>query len=337
MVEQRAMSFRIERGLFKFDFTDYHAILGVPLDAEAKDVRKQYLKIARRLHPDSCKAENDAEKQKASQLLSKLVNPAYERLFADKNRAEYSVMLGRMGKRFAGEAESIQPQSEAAKQLFQSAGNIDLAYKTALQSLVQKHYATIDQVLEMTAQISELNMVYLMRKESKGESVRVPAKTGGGTTTGATSADKTGTGQTAAKTTAATDGGTSSRVEPYFRRAEELMTKNQFAKAEIELRDALKIEPSNSRCHSLLGMNYLKQNKTTMAKVHITQALKINPQDPVAQEGKQLLDKLTQQVGGSKTTTPPKSTSAQSKPPQGKPDDKSGGGLFGGLFGGKKK
>ena len=74
------MSFQIDRGLFKFDFTDYHAVLGVSVDADVKEVRKQYLKIARLLHPDSSKSNDEAEKQQANMLLTKLVNPAYEQL-----------------------------------------------------------------------------------------------------------------------------------------------------------------------------------------------------------------------------------------------------------------
>jgi len=48
------MSFEMTKGLFKYDFTDQHAILGVPLDAEYNDIRKRYMKIARRLHSDTC-------------------------------------------------------------------------------------------------------------------------------------------------------------------------------------------------------------------------------------------------------------------------------------------
>ncbi|MBC6474524.1 MAG: DnaJ domain-containing protein [Hormoscilla sp. GM102CHS1] len=45
------MSFLIQKGLFKTDFTDYHAILGVPVYAENKEIRKRYMKIAKKLHP----------------------------------------------------------------------------------------------------------------------------------------------------------------------------------------------------------------------------------------------------------------------------------------------
>lgn len=111
------------------------------------------------------------------------------------------------------------------------------------------------------------------------------------------------------------------------------MAKNLFAKAEIELRDAIKIEPNNSRCHSLLGMVYLKQSppKATMAKVHITQALKFDPKDKMALEGKEILDRLTQPHGG-KIKHDTKQTGGK----QPDKDTSGGGGLFG-IFGRDKK
>lgn len=142
------MSFKIDNGLFKFDFTDQHAILGVPVDADFKDIRKRYLQIARRLHPDSCAAESQADKQRASQLLSKLVNPAYEKFSKDAVRAEYIVLLKQMGKRLVQESASIELKNELSKQLAQT-NNIDHAYKTSLSQLAQKQYDSFDQVLQL--------------------------------------------------------------------------------------------------------------------------------------------------------------------------------------------
>lgn len=83
-----------------------------------------------------------------------------------------------------------------------------------------------------------------------------------------------------------------SRSEPYIRRAAVYMTQNNFVKAIIELREAIKIDPRNSNSYSLLGMAYLKQNLTTMAKVYINKALELNPEDPRALEGKEKLNKM---------------------------------------------
>lgn len=325
------MSFQIEQGLFKFEFIDHHAILGVPIDADPEQIRQRYKQIARRLHPDSCQAESQAEKDWAVQLFSKLVSPAYAQLSKVRNRAEHMVMLRRISKRLAGEAPQIQQlKSEAAKQLAQTGGNLDNVYKTLLQNLAANEYESLDKTLDAIAQISELNMVYLIRKDKEGQGFRTPLTTGNNVAFGGNPA-----GGSKDLNNKVVPQPKASPVDPYLRRAEEYIAKNNFAKAVLELRDALHLEPNNSSSHSLLGMAYLKQNQATMAKVHINKALQLNPKDPKALQAKQTLDAIAQKAAGSKTKTPQQS--AQDKSTGGKPSDKSGGGLFGGLFGGKKK
>ncbi|MEQ8975887.1 MAG: DnaJ domain-containing protein [Coleofasciculus sp. C1-SOL-03] len=316
------MAFEIERGLFKYDFTDYHAILGVPVDADEKTVRKQYLKVTRRLHPDSSKFKTDEEKQKANELLTKLVNPAKEQL--SRGSRDYMVSLGHMGKRLASEKGKISISSDVAKQLAKAGANADAAYRNSLKSLASKQYESLDRVVDITGEISELNLVYLMLKGKT-------SKSGIGKTTSKTAVSKTaGTGPAVKKTQAGAAGGAAtkgggteevSKVDSYISRADSYMQKNNFAGAVLELREALKLEQTNSKCHGLLGLAYLKQNQVSMAKVHINKALQLNPQEENALKGKQYIEKLTQKTGSSK-----------------KPKEQSGGGgLFGGLFGGKKK
>ncbi len=339
------MSFQIERGLFKFDFTDHHAVLGVPVDADAKEVRKRYLKIAQKLHPDSSKAVSEAEKKLASQLLSKLVNPAYEQL-SKSNSRDYLVSLGHMGRRLAAEGTKIPLASESAKQLFRSGANLDNAYKTLVQKLASTQFDALDQVLEKIAQISELNMVYLML--SKGDAVKSGGKAEARTITkdpkqeaptvtqGQRQGPRTPTppGVPGSTGSPLPDSGLT-RAGEYIRRAEGYIAKNNFAAAVLELREALKLDPNNSRCHSLLGVSYLKQNQATMAKVHINKALQLNPNDELALKGKQHLDTLAQKAGGGAAKAT--SGTAQSKQPEKKQPDKSGGGGLFGFFGGKKK
>lgn len=302
------MSFNIDSGLFKLDFIDHHAILGVPVDADLTQIRKRYLQIARYLHPDSCSADNDTSKQLASQLLSKLVNPAYEKFSKDRSRAEYGVLLNGISKRLVQEVNLIELKSDLAKQLNQS-NNIDHLYKASLHQLAEQQYKSFADALAVTAQISELNLVYLRHK--------------GGSTTPLPSIPAVAqTTQPGAKPAQTAPPPPASVVEQYIRRAQVLLEKNNFSQARVELQDALQLEPQNSRCHSLMGVVYLKQNQTTMAKIHINKALQLNPQEPTALKGKQLLDQLT----------------PASKSTHNRQSDKSGGGnMFGGLFGGKKK
>jgi curved DNA-binding protein CbpA len=84
---------RLDQGLFKFDFEDHHAVLGLPIDADPKVVRKRYLQIARKLHPDSLGKATPNETQRASEVLSKWVNPAYEVLRQEKTASEHALVL----------------------------------------------------------------------------------------------------------------------------------------------------------------------------------------------------------------------------------------------------
>jgi curved DNA-binding protein CbpA len=164
------MSFHITQGLFKFDFTDHYAVLGVPLDAEANPIRKRYMQIARRLHPDSCKAESKKDQRLASDLLAKLVSPAYNQLTKERDRTEYAIVLKTMAKRLVQEKDRLKLNTEPAKQLL-TAENLDENYKKALQELTAKQYESFSHTLEIIGQISELNLVYLLRKQSSGQSL----------------------------------------------------------------------------------------------------------------------------------------------------------------------
>jgi curved DNA-binding protein CbpA len=314
------MSLKIERGLFKFDFIDYHAVLCIPVDADSKEIRKRYLQIARRLHPDSCASATPEEKQLASELLSKLVNPAYEKLSSDKTRTEYMIVLSQMGKRLVQESASVDLSSDPARQLA-GAPNVDQFYRTAIAKISETQYDNLSHALKLIAYISELNLVYLMRTSGKKFTSAASPKNNTDTTAGNT--QKSTPQPTATKE--------DTNVAQYLRRAQELMSKNQFAQARVELQDAIKLAPHNSRCHSLIGVVYLKQNQTTMAKVHFDRALQLDPNDTEASEGKRKIEQYLGQKSG--TAKPAASSSAGTKPS----DKSGGGGLFGGLFGGKKK
>jgi len=319
------MSFEMTKGLFKLDFTDQHAILGVPLDAEFNDIRKRYMKIARRLHSDTCPFEDEADKEWANQFLSKVVNPAYNKFSKESDRQAYNLLISAISKRIAKEQPKMQVESEAAKQLA-SAKDWQEAYKTAVNQLADKQYESVDQALDVINQISELNMIYLLRKERMTGGVQ-PTQPPEKPATPATQAT------TAAKPAAATSApppsppkSQDSLVEQSCRRAQGFMDSKNYAKATLELREAQKREPKNSKCHAMLAMCYFQQGKATMAKLEMQKALASNPEEPVALDVKK---KLEQPASGAKGK---------------KGDDKPGGflghlldGFLGNLLGGGKK
>lgn len=335
------MSFKVELGLFSLDFTDYHAILGTPVDAEAKDIRKRYLTIARRLHPDSCATESKTDRQLASEYLSKLVNPAYEKLSQEKNYIEYGVLLRLKGQQALKQQETIVLTSDFARRLA-AASDLDTSYRAALRELAEKQYQHLDHSLELIGQISELNVVYLMRKESRGESINPPKPLNLDNGSPST-ANRSSAASPAAKPAAA-PATRESLVAAYLRRAQEFEAKQDFTGAMRELREALKIEPTSHECHSRMGLIYVKTNQITMAKIHFNKALELNPQDAIALEGKQKLESPNSKGAAKKPDSkggkpdPKAKVNPQGKPSlkNGKPDAKGGGGLFG-LFGSKKK
>ncbi|TAF07403.1 MAG: J domain-containing protein [Nostocales cyanobacterium] len=310
------MSLKIDGGLFKYDFIDNHAILCVPVDASVGEVRKRYLKIARRLHPDSSVVNNNHEQYIATELLSKLVNPAYEKLSVERNRAEYMLVLSQIGKRLAQESAELQLTTEVAKQLA-LAPNLDLLYKNELAKIAEIQFTELQQASQFIAQISELNLVYLMRRAGRLMT----------TTPSVQPATKSNVPPPPSLQLPKED----SPVEQYLRRAQTLIENNQFAQAKVELQDALKLEPKNSRCHSWMAMLYLRQNQLKMGKIYLDNALKLDPNDKLALEWKPKVDKFLGNQSGANQVK----KSADNGDTQ--PDKSGSGGLFGGLFGGKKK
>jgi curved DNA-binding protein CbpA len=340
------MSFEITRGIAAYDCPDHYAILGITLDASASDIRKRYLKIARSLHPDV--RGQGADIEQASQLLSKLVNPAYETLSQDRDREEYRLLIRLVSQRVS--LEQDQPfQNDKAKELLKTS-DFKALYQEAVAELAQEQYQILDNVQSVVEQLSELNLAYLLRLEttpsvspqpnkfvqsqsaqsppaqSPAQSQSAPSQAAQPTpaapspsTPESSSLPVTNVASPVPSANKPSAGGTF--VSQYVRRAEELMGKNCFPQAIQELRDGLKLDPQNSQCQTLLGSIYLKQNKITMAKIHFQQALKLESADLTALKGMEKIAKLE------------KATQASSA--QGAKQAPSRKGLFG-LFGGKK-
>jgi len=68
-------------------YKDYYAILGVPKNAPAKDIKSAYRKLARKWHPDA-----NPENQKAAEEKFKDISEAYEVLGDAEKRSKYDVL-----------------------------------------------------------------------------------------------------------------------------------------------------------------------------------------------------------------------------------------------------
>ncbi|RMF25220.1 MAG: J domain-containing protein [Cyanobacteria bacterium J083] len=322
------MSFSIKHGLFKLGITDHNAVLGMPINTQPEKIRLKYLKIAQKLHPDTCKSAN---KELANQILAKLVNPSYEHLSKESCWKEYQIILEETGKRLAKQQNKITINSPLVSQLYQSAAHtLDLTYQKVFQAVAQSQYQTLEQITLKIAQLSEINLVYLMLKASHNHKVSKPnlnnteRKTQKNSQTNSTDQSQTG------KITQDLNSN-EAKVLACLRRAQEYIDKKSFVRATLELKDALKIDPKNSTCHGLIGLAYLEQNQITMAKVHIKQGYQLNPNDPVVVKSKKAIEPICK-------ITEPSSNSAKNSTQANhygkKPKTR---GILNSLFGGKKK
>ncbi len=336
------MSFAINQGLFKLKIIDHHAILGVSIDADPKQIRLKYLKIAQKLHPDKCRLDESKVKM-AGQILSKLVNPAYEQLSRKADFAEHQLVLTQVGKRLAENKAKINVKSELAEELLQAGNGAELIYPQLLKKLTVDHYQSLEQITKDIGRISELNLVYLMLKCDRAaefvpqskikQSLNSSAKAKPNQDKQTIPQSKSTVTQAqdlSSQTTAKTEEPTpESRVDAFVDRAQQYISRGEFDRAVTELRDALRIDPNHGVAHAVIGKTYLHKRQLTMAKVHIDKACKADPHNATVIESKKALDKLGKVASKSKTSQP---GSAQ------KSNDKQGNsGFFSGFFGSKKK
>ncbi|OYQ64499.1 hypothetical protein B9G53_11240 [Pseudanabaena sp. SR411] len=159
---------------------------------------------------------------------------------------------------------------------------------------------------------------YQMRSESQA-----PLRNANtGNTTANNSAKNTYQASNASQASS-TNNAANGSLNQYIRQAESYINQKLWASALKELRSAIQIDCNNSKCHALLGFVYMNQKLSGMAKVSFQQALKLNPDEPIA---KQYID----QVSG--TNSGGTGTNGAKPDPKAKNDKK--GGFFGWLGGG---
>lgn len=274
-----SMDLTISKGLGRYQQTDYHAILGVPLDAGPQDIRRRYMRVARALHPDTTSHLSEEDRQLAAQILSRLVNPAYEKLFDDKVRAEHHLILKLIGQRVA--QETLTFETEAAN-LLNRQPDPEAYYRETLQQLAERQFAVPHETISIINEISELNLA-LLRWQYAGNTVPLVNRTG-----------ETAPAATTPSPTPAPPP-TSQRpsfLDQFYNRAEELVRLKNYSAALRELDDALKLDSGDPRCLSLKGYIYLQTNQLKMAKIHFERALKRDPGNSRALQGLEAVDKL---------------------------------------------
>lgn len=254
-------------------FSDPYAVLGVSVAADDRRIQKRYRQIAMILHPDRVGTGDPKSQELANQLLARLINPTYEKLKQEQERKENLALL-RLQVRKLTREKPLSPHSELAQRLMKHpASDVDVFYEQAVLKLAETQYQPLEQFQTIIFQLSELNQVYLRLKMGN-----VPIRE---QRTGLVPATEAQPVQfTPAPSNPETV--TESYAQRHYRRAQEYARQNNWPKVVQEMRDAIRIEADKSEYLALLGVAYLHQNMTGTAKAYLRQALKLNPDDPIA-------------------------------------------------------
>ncbi|PZU97285.1 MAG: molecular chaperone DnaJ [Pseudanabaena sp.] len=296
---------RIDRGISQFN-NDYYAALGLPINCSPIYIRHVYLSIARILHPDVYGFSLD-EKEIATQYLAKLVNPAYNILMKDEERKAYQGIFKLLAKRLMQKSRNVPIHSDIACE-FMMAPN-DGAYERAVSAIAKKQYQSLPLILEYTAQISELNLVYILYKEGyqyggsnlppvlapKSKSISYPAPSNiyayppptpssyeVPTKQDETDATVIQAANVEPRNDSKNSPKSSSGIGDRLKICEIYMSQGDWKSALRDLREILQVDPNNSRCHAMIGVVYKNINQPQMAKISLNLALKLNPREPLA-------------------------------------------------------
>lgn len=273
---------------------DPYAVLGVSIKADESLIAKRYYALAKRFHPDNINIKNSSDRELASQILARLINPAYEQLKFEKRRNEVLATLRLKASTLSKKDVTILQNDINMDMAEMSIPEMELFYEQALAAYMKPQYKSLKRFKRFTKRITQLNLFFLYfqnqvlkKTEPEPEIISsstslVPIETPNVINLNipeSQESDKTKPESQAIK-----------YAQRHYDRAVQYQQQGQLSLAVREMRDAIKIEPNNSDNYALLGVIHFQQNFPGMAKVYIRQALKINPTHPVAVKYAKLLN-----------------------------------------------
>lgn len=308
----KAQFIRFDRGISQYNH-DYYAALGLPIISNPNYIRNVYLRIARILHPDVYGFSAD-EKIIATQYLAKLVNPAYNALMKEQDRNAYQEIFKLLAKRLMLRSRNITIHSECACELIMTPS--DDVYERLVTEIAKVQYQDLHQILNYTAQISELNLVYILHKEgyrhgaSNMPPVLAPKMIPTGTKVNTQNLlpppskpsygynlqytfEKEEINQYLKSDATVIQAKEDTLIQDYDQPDQKVIN-NRIKVCEIyilqsnwkaalqDLREILRMDANNSKCLALLGVVYMNINQIQMAKASFKRSLYINPQEPLA-------------------------------------------------------
>lgn len=333
----------INQGLARYE-SDYYAILGAPISAEAKQISDSYKQVCKALRVGFVGRSEEADR--ATRLIAKVINPAKEILCKEKERIEYDAVLKIRVERLLQQKPlaELWPNTEKVSRLRRSP-QWRTEYEELIQQLAKEQYASLDQIAEMTTQLSELNLAYLLLRET-GQSEQAASSSTSPTSTSST-APGAGTrsrpGSISGQPHTVAEGAVkppavspeeAARLdaETRFKQAQQMIDNKQYREAVKFLTIAINKSPMEARFYALRGIAQLRQGNRTMAKEDLQHAYRI---DPTNEEAKQGMKEEAQTRGLDDPTAPPprpRTPQPQKIASKGKAAEEGGGGFLGRLF-----
>lgn len=326
---------RLNRGLARYE-TDHFAILGVPLTADSKGIRRGYLQAAKALHPDRFVGDPEGA-ERANILFAKLVNPANEVLTKERERGEYETVLKMRIKRLLETPPpDLWPSGEAVKGLAEHP-HWQEEYVRRVEKLAKEQYSSMETLLEKTEQLSELNLAYLLLKAGyQGIPTASPRRTtlGGIPVPPPTSSPVAPPTRPPVQPVPTPPPAPKlSPAETRFIQALDMIERKQYRDAVQYLNFAISAEPNVARYYLHRGIAHLKQGNAGMAKADFLQVSRLEPANAeLMAEVRRWLQQVTTQQP---VPSPSRQTSQAQKvvPP---PRKENNGGFLSRLFGKKK-
>jgi tetratricopeptide (TPR) repeat protein len=260
---------------------DPYAVIGVPVTADGQRLIKRYRSVAKLLHPDRFIQADPSVRELVTQLLTRLVNPAYGKVKDESSQKEILVLIRLEAQQAA--KDGIDPQTAVARSLkSQPIAQVDSFYEQQVSAISDRQYSDLHSFDEATRSLIELNAVYFQLKS--GEPTWRPRRTGLMPTPSMSQSNPSQSTQHAAPTTIVPPVPPSNDVyaKRHFDRAKHYAQTSAWKEAVSELKDAIRMDQSCGDYHALLGFVYFKQEQRGMARVHFKQALKLNPDDKLA-------------------------------------------------------
>jgi tetratricopeptide (TPR) repeat protein len=288
--------------------SDPYAVLGLPVTADPQRITKRYRSIAKVLHPDRYGNADPQVRDWVTQILARLVNPAYAKIKDDLGQREILALVRLQA--LQNLKDGIPVQSPIARSLKQqSVQSTEMFYEQQVSRIAETLYDVPEALSDRIQDLLELNSVYLQLKQ--GESPLRQRRTGLMSPQAQPQAQPHPQPQSSPTVTPIRESGPLSGplngpisgplsnglgtpqhyAQRHYDRAKHYAQTSRWKESIQELKDAIRLDPSCSHYHALMGFIYMKQEQMGMARVYFKQALKLNPEDKLAKRFSEYLPK----------------------------------------------